>query len=317
MPPRIFSPATLQHRPAPGAHRAFVSACMLLLAACSSQPATPPAPGADGPEPSATSLPVSTPAWTGTPAPIRKATAAVVIEPPVTVPTATPLPPSVGVPQEELAIFLPGPGSQALSPIQVQGYGGPSQNNRVELRLIGEDGRLVSRGYTFLYSYPGRPGLYYGQVPFETSSLAELAWLQVRSYGDRYGLLKHLTTMPVTLLTSGSARIERNLHGPEKITIFTPVDETNVRGPTLRITGAAWLDADRPLGVEVLDLRGNLLASSEVDLQAPSTGALGTFELEMELSLTRSQWVRVGVFERGNGAVDLIHYTSVQVWFIP
>jgi len=240
-----------------------------------------------------------------------------VIEPPVTVPTATPLPPSVGVPQEELAIFLPGPGSQALSPIQVQGYGGPSQNNRVELRLIGEDGRLVSRGYTFLYSYPGRPGLYYGQVPFETSSLAELAWLQVRSYGDRYGLLKHLTTMPVTLLTSGSARIERNLHGPEKITIFTPVDETNVRGPTLRITGAAWLDADRPLGVEVLDLRGNLLASSEVDLQAPSTGALGTFELEMELSLTRSQWVRVGVFERGNGAVDLIHYTSVQVWFIP
>jgi hypothetical protein len=287
------------------------------LAACSSPAGTSLAPTVGAPGPVETSVLEPVPEIKETPAPIGQSTPAVVIEPPLPVPTSTPAPASVGVPQEELAIFLPGPGSQVISPIQVQGYGGPSQNNRVELRLIGEDGRVISRGYTFLYSYPGRPGLYYGQVPFDTTSLAELAWLQVRSYGDRYGLLKHLTTMPVTLLTSGSPRTERNLHGPEKITIFRPIDETNLKGPTVRIEGAAWLDEDRPLGVEILDLRGEVLAAGEAEVQAPSIGALGTFEVELEVTLPRSQWIRIGVFERGGAAVDVVHYSSVQVWFIP
>ena len=122
--------------------------------------------------------------------------------------------------------------------------------------------------------------------------------------------------MPVTLLTTGSPRIEENLHGPEKITIFRPTDETNVHGPGLRIEGAAWMDEDLPLGVEVLDLRGNVLASSEVEVQAPAVGALGTFGLDLELSLSRSQWIRIGVFERSSGPLELVHYSSVQVWFI-
>jgi hypothetical protein len=288
-----------------------------ILAACSASAGPSVVSTAGAPGPVATSVIESVPEITDTPAPIGQSTAAVVIEPPMPVPTSTPVPASVGVPQEELAIYLPGPGSQVISPIQVQGYGGPSLNNRVELRLIGEDGRIISRGYTFLYSYPGRPGLYYGQVPFETTSLAELAWLQVRSYGDRYGLLKHLTTMPVTLLTSGSPRVERNLHGPEKITIFRPVDETNLKGPTVRIEGAAWLDEDRPLGIEILDLSGEVLAAGEATVQAPAVGALGTFELKLEVTLPRSQWIRIGVFEHGGNAVDVIHYSSVQVWFIP
>jgi hypothetical protein len=298
------------------AARLAALALIFSLAACQASPGPTAAPNASNTDPSPTASIEPVLAATHTPAPISQSTPAVVIEPPVPIPTPTLPPPSVGVPQEELAIFVPGPGSQVTSPIQIQGYGGPSRDNRVELRLYGEDGRLISRGYTFLYSYPGRPGLFYGQVPFESSSLAELAWLQVRSYGDRFGLLKHVNTMPITLLTSGNPRIERNLHGPEKITVFQPVEDTNVRGPKLHIEGAAWLDEDLPLGVELLDLRGNVIASAEVDVDAPAIGALGTFELDLEPGLDRSQWLRLGVYEQGSGPVDVIHYTSVQFWFI-
>jgi len=296
----------------------LAGALSLLLAGCLASPAAAPPGSPDTPAaPSSTSPAAPADAASATPPPLTESTAAIIIEPPVPIPSATLEPPTVGVSQEELAIFLPGPGSQAISPLPLQGYGGPSRDNRLELRLIGEDGRLMTRGFTILYSYPGRPGLFYGTLPFETDSVAELAWLQVRSYGERYGLLKHLTSVPVTLLTSGSARIERSLHGPEKLTLFTPVEDTNVRGPQLHIEGAGWLDADQPLGVEVLDLRGNALATAEVDLQAPAIGALGTFELDLTLSVPRSQWIRVAVFERGSGALDLLHYASVQVWFIP
>jgi hypothetical protein len=311
---RTFNPCNLHT--SPRRNGVVALSLLLLLGACASVPGTAGIVSEVSPEAISTAEPIPTLAPGTTAAPANPSTPAVIIEPPVPVPTSTPPPPSVGVPQEELAIFRPGPGSQVISPIQVQGYGGPSRDNRVELRLIGEDGRMIARGYTFLYSYPGRPGLFYGQIPFETSSLAELAWVQVRSYGDRYGLLKHLTSMPVTLLTSGSPRIEENLHGPEKITIFQPADEANVRGPTLHIEGAAWLDEDLPLGVEVLDLRGNVLATSEAEVQAPSVGALGTFELDLELSLSRSQWIRIGVFERSSGPIELVHYSSVQVWLI-
>jgi hypothetical protein len=303
--------------PAGTAMRLAALSLFFALAACQAGPGSTPTPSNSRLDPSPTASTEPLLSVTDTPAPISQSSPAVVIEPPLPIPTGTLPPASVGVPQEELAIFLPGPGSQVISPIQIQGYGGPSRDNRVELRLYGEDGRLISRGYTFLYSYPGRPGLYYGQVPFESSSLAELAWLQVRSYGDRFGLLKHMTTMPVTLLTSGNPRIERNLHGPEKITIYQPVEETNVRGPKLQVKGAAWLDEDLPLGVEVLDLRGNVIASAEVAVDAPAVGALGTFELEIELALNRSQWLRLGVYERGSGPVDVIHYASVQFWYIP
>jgi hypothetical protein len=249
-----------------------------------------------------------------TPGPLSAATPAIVIEPPSIIPTPTYPPASVGVSQEELAILSPGPGSMVLSPISLQGYGGPSRNNMVELRLIGEDGRIISRGNTVLYSYPGRPGLFYGQIPFTSPALAEQAWLQVRSYGDRYGLLKHLTTVPITLLTSGEARLTTSLHGPEKITIFNPPEGSAVQGPRLFIEGAAWTDGGTSLGVEILDLRGTVLAAAEVEVDAPVPGALGTFRLDLELPLNLSQWIRIAVFERGGEVPGVTHYTSSQIW---
>lgn len=250
-------------------------------------------------------------------APLTEETPAIVIEPPVELPTPTPIPASVGVPLEELALLKPGPGSLVRGPIQVEGYGGPSQNNRVQLRLYGEDGRLISQGYTFLYSYPGRPGQFFGQVPFETPLVAETAWLEVRSFGDRYGLLNHLTKIQINLLSAGSEKIYPAIRGAEKLTIFNPRGEARYSGGTLQIDGAGWVDADVPLGVELLDARGQVIASTSTTLDSPAIGQLGTFTAAVSYDIGFGQWVRVAVYERHGEVPGVIHYTSVQVWLEP
>lgn len=298
-------------------HKSILLFLALVLAACAPARSLTPADGSTPVFVGEATLPPDSGQETPTavtPGPLSAATPAIVIEPPSIIPTPTYPPASVGVSQEELAILSPGPGSMVLSPISLQGYGGPSRNNMVELRLIGEDGRIISRGNTVLYSYPGRPGLFYGQIPYISPALAEQAWLQVRSYGDRYGLLKHLTTVPITLLTSGEARLTTSLHGPEKITIFNPPEGSAVQGPRLFIEGAAWTDGGTSLGIEILDPRGTVLAAVEVEVDAPVPGALGTFRLDIELPLNLSQWIRIAVFEHGGEVPGVTHYTSSQIW---
>jgi hypothetical protein len=204
------------------------------------------------------------------PPPLTEATPAIIIEPSFPAPTPTSIPPSVGVPLEELSILLPGPGSMVNSPIKVKGYGGPSQNNRVQVRLIAEDGRLLSEGYSFLYSFPGRPGLFYIQMPFESRLVAERGWLEVRSFDDYFGMLRHLMTVEVTLLSTGNDRIYPAIHGAEKLTIFHPREENVIAGGNVLIQGAGWVDQDVPLRIEIINHAGDVLGSGQVELDAPA-----------------------------------------------
>ena len=251
------------------------------------------------------------------PPPLTEATPAIIIEPSFPAPTPTSIPPSVSVPQEELSILSPGPGSMVNSPIQVKGYGGPSLNNRVQVQLIGEDGRLLSKGYSFLYSYPGTPGLFYIKMPFESQFVAERAWLEVRSFDDLFGILQHLTTVEVTILSTGSDRIYPAIHGAEKLTIFQPREEKVISGGSVLIQGAGWVDQDVPLQIEIINLAGDVLGSGQVELDAPAVGQLGTFSVEIAYQTSYQQWARIGVFELHDEVPGLVHYTSVGVWLGP
>ena len=251
------------------------------------------------------------------PPPLTEATPAIIIEPSFPAPTPTSIPPSVGVPLEELSILLPGPGSMVNSPIQVKGFGGPSLNNRVQVRLIAEDGRILSEGYSFLYSFPGRPGLFYIQMPFESQLVAERAWLEVRSFDDFFGMLRHLMTVEVTILSTGSDRIYPAIHGAEKLTIFRPREENVIAGGSVLIQGAGWVDQDVPLRIEIVNQAGDVLGSGQVELDAPAVGQLGTFSVEIAYQTSQQQWARIGVYEHHDGVPGLVHYTSVGVWLGP
>lgn len=249
--------------------------------------------------------------------PMSASTTAIVIEPELPAPTDTPGYPPVGVPLEELSILSPGPGSQVIDPIQLGGFGGPSHLDRVQVRLYGEDGRLVTQGWSYLYVLPGNAGNFYASLPFKTSLVGERGWLEVRSFGDRYGELRHLTTQEILLLSTGNPRIFPAMRGAEKITIFHPQEEAIIEGGTVIVIGAGWVDVDRPLTIQIIDSSGDVLASSDVPVDSPGPGQLGPFQATLEYEIPYPRWARVAVFERGDAVPEIIHYSSVEVWLRP
>lgn len=311
------SPSMEAGRPGAYSGLALSLALIALLSACvplsgDERPTLlPPESSAAAPDERAT--PQATPSLS----PLTEATPRIVIEPAEPTLTPTISPPAVNMPLEQMSLFFPGPASQVISPIQVAGYGGPSQKDRVQMRLIGEDGRLIAQGYAYLLVLPGNAGRFYGKVPFETEMLSERAWLQIRSFGKRFGMLKHMTTVELVLLDQGGERIHPAIRGPEKLAIFAPREESIVEGGVVTVRGAGWVDEDVPLSVEILDRGGNRLGDAQVSLDAPAVGQLGTFSIEVEYETPYPQWARIAVAEVHGDPPGVYHYSSVQVWLRP
>lgn len=286
------------------------------LTACAS-PALPPSATASPP---ATAFPSETPAPAAastTGLPLVNVTPALVLEPPDFIASPTPTLLSLPLPAERLLIEAPGPGSQVLSPARIVGWGGPSHQDRVRIRLIGEDGEVLAQVRTYLLVPSGRSGRFVVDLPFHFAAVAEAALIEASYENPLTARLDHLTTRRVVLLSTGRPLIHSYLVAPEKVTVFTPREDRVVEGGSILIRGAAWLDEDLPLLVEITDRQGNVLSSSEVALAAPALGELGTFEVTLPYSVPYEQYGWVAVTERGLHPPAVLHYTSVRVWLKP
>ncbi len=249
-----------------------------------------------------------------TPPPYTDATPPIVLDVPLPSPTPPPATPSIGLPTERLSIYEPGPGSQAVSPLRVTGFGGPSWQGRVRLRLIGEQGDLLADRTTFLQAMPDLAGRIYTDLTFTFPWVAQTARLEVRTFSTRDGQMDHLTTREVVLLTTGTALIYPALGGAEKIAIFSPRANGYVRGSPVTVRGGGWLDTPGPLVVEVLDRNGNVVGSATAPLSTSNTGEVGSFEVQVPYSLENSQYGRIAVYELAVSPPGILHYSSVDVY---
>ena len=292
-------------------------ALVTLLTACGA-PASPLPPTLSPiPEPSPTLEPSPTPLLSPTPPPFTLATPPIILEPPDSSPSPTPAPPKVGLPQESLAILEPGPGSQVISPIRVVGYGGPSFQGRVRLRLVGEDGAILASRVTYLQALPGLAGRFFTQVPFSITHVGEAARLEISTYELRSGLLGHLASIDLVLLSAGLPRVNPALRGAEKLAIFAPREGALVQGGSVTVRGAGWLDTSGPLVVDVLDRNGVVIGSTSTPLVPPGIGQVGTFEVKLAYQTDVNQWGRIAVHEPAVGIPGTLHYNSLEVYLEP
>jgi len=187
------------------------------------------------------------------------------------------------------------------------------------MRLLGEDGRVLAEGTTWLHVLEGgaHAGRFYGEVPFEIHGVAEAGRLEISMYSYRDGQLSHLSTVDLTLLSVGNPQVHYAMDGPEKLTIFSLREESIVEGGRVNVQGAGWVNSDLPLTVEVSNRDGEILGSAQVHLEAPAIGQLGTFQVEVLYETTDSQWARIVVSEHSADIPGLIHLTSVEVWLKP
>jgi len=254
---------------------------------------------------------------TSHPAPLTDATQAIVLEPPDLPPTATPRVPPVNLPPESLTIYEPGPGSQVTSPLRVIGRGGPSYNERIRLRLYGEDGRVLAEHTTILFAYPGNAGRFSTQLSFHIDGVAEAGRLELDSFDRRYNRVDHISTQSLLLLATGTHLIHPAMQPPEKLAIIYPSDGLRVTGGELQVRAAGWVDSDVPVEVTLVDRSGKTIASTQAHFDAPQVGQLGTFTVSLSYDTPFSQFARVVLTERDPSQAYIVHLSSTEIYLQP
>jgi hypothetical protein len=253
----------------------------------------------------------------GTQLPFNLSTPAIVIENPGPEDTPAATPTQIPLSSEKLTILRPADGSMITSPVRVVGQAGPAYLNRIEIRLIGEDGRLITTHYDYLYALPGNLGPYNTVFEFITPHLAEAARLEVRNYDPIDGNLNHLTSVDVTLLSIGSPRTHHTIHGPEKIKIDSPTENDIIDGNSLIVSGIGWPDTDNPLHVEIINSVGDVIGSGLFKFKPHEIGIAAPFQIELAYEVDSFQVARIAVFEDSDSIPGILHYTSIIVRLRP
>jgi hypothetical protein len=203
------------------------------------------------------------------------------------------------------------------SPLRVWGQAGPAYLNQVEIRLVGEDGRVIATHRDYLYALPGNLGPYNTEFEFDTSSLAEAARLEVRNYDPHDGKLNHLNSVDLILLSLGSPRTHYSIQGPEKLKINTPIENEIIEGNSVSITGVGWPDTDQPLHVEITNSAGEVIGAGLFKFDPHEIGLAAPFEVEVTYETSGSQIARIAVYEESDTIPGMLHFTSIVVRLRP
>jgi len=284
----------------------------LVLAACAAPAAPAPTFAPTGAPPGATVTPgaVSTP----TNLPLTNPTPAAILEEPEPTATFTPAPAPVNLPLERIALFSPGPGSQVTSPFEISGRAGPSFNERVHLRLLGEDGRLLAQRTTYLNTLRGYAGPFSTELTFDIPGVAEAGRLEISIDDRRTGRMAHLATLDLVLLAAGAPWIHPAAQGPEQLALLTPRDGAGVRGGRFAARGAGWTARGQGLTLALLDSDGDPLSIQPVALSPAGIAETGVFETEVAYQIPYEQYGRLALYELADDGVSYLHYTSIEVY---
>jgi len=232
-------------------------------------------------------------------------------------PSAAPTPLPISLPLEKVSIQRPGPGAQITSPVRVTGRAGPTWNNGVLLRLIGEDGRVIIEKKTTLFSNPGNAGLFSETLSFETPAVAESARLEVHNFSRRDGKLDHIGSVHVILLSVGAERMYWDIQGAEQLTVLTPEQEEIVQGGSVLVHGAGWVVTDVPLKIEIYNRLDELVGNAETRVQSDAPGVLGYFDVDVPYQVDVEQLGRIVVYEPDGNIPGIRHLTSLYVYLKP
>lgn len=249
--------------------------------------------------------------------PFTLSTPAIIIENPAPQATPTTTPTQIPLTLEKVSILRPAEGSMVTSPLRVWGRAGPAYENRVEIRLIGEDGRTITTHFDYLFALPGNLGPYNTVFEFTTPYLAEAARLEVLNYDPSDGKLNHLTSVNLTLLSIGSPRTHYTIQGPEKLKINSPLENEIIDGNSVIVSGIGWPDTDQPLHVEIINANGDVLGSGLFKFNPHEIGVAAPFQIEVTYAVDAFQVARIAVYEDSDSIPGILHYTSIIVRLRP
>ena len=232
-------------------------------------------------------------------------------------PTRTPSPtPTQDFNSSAIQIQQPGPLSKVVSPVTVSAYVRPGANGRVQIELIGEDGRLLVRkvdGFD-----PAAKRVFVSEeLEFEVAAVAEAGRLQIKTY-DKYGRLMEQESVDLILLSMGETDL--NPSGP--LTVATIIQEPSpnrlIQGGTLLVSGLTRLSSDQPLLVELIASNGEIKGYRQVEAPRSTPGSYSPFTVEVPYKVTTPTWVRLTFQASSAGRVPgVVYATSLEVLLSP
>ncbi len=256
---------------------------------------------------------------------------------PPPLPTDTPLPPT---PEEandaptpiptlapgftsyaEIRFVAPGPMSALTSPFVLQAVVAAGESDKIQVELLGEDGRVLYRNLKKLDRNP--KGVFQRfEISFEIRAVSELGYIRISSLDD-FGRMQALNTMPVLLNSVGAAQV--NPPGNfiyERIAMDGFKDKSEFYGGQVALSGRIWPFNDKmPFVVEMIAADGKVLSSRILNMNGDQTQP---FETTLPYKVSEQTSARL-IFRQDNPSFSvedaalgrLIYVYSVEVVLNP
>jgi hypothetical protein len=217
------------------------------------------------PRPSATLTVTAGPSPTATRTSTRTPTATRTRWPTITrTITPTPTPPAA-----VLRISRPGLLSKVSSPFRVEGVIKTGDDGKAWLRLIGEDGRLITEQMLDFGRQANMRFAVSPQVEFEISAVAETGRLMLISF-DSFGRTVGISSIDVILMKAGVDEINPAIVYWEPYLVRSPRNEAVISGGALLVSGVIRPVNETPVIFELIDTSGRVIASSQIVVDPPS-----------------------------------------------
>lgn len=262
------------------------------------------------------------------------ATAAALTPTAAPLPTDTPLPP-VAVPEiptatptlaagftdyAQIRFLTPGPMSNLTSPFILNAIIAAGESDRIQVDLLGEDGRVLYRQIQKLVRNP--LGIFQRfEVAFEIRAVSEAGYIRI-STKDDFGRIQALNTMPVLLYSVGAT--QANPPGNliyERVAMDGFKEKADYYAGEVALKGRIWPYNDQPVVVELLSKEGKPLSTRILSMNGIDTQP---FETVLPYKVTEPTLARL-VFRQENPLVGisdpelgkLVYVYTVEVMLNP
>jgi len=200
-------------------------------------------------------------------------------------PSKTPIPPLAGI-----RITRPGLLSRVLSPFRLEASAIPAPDGRIQLFLIGEDGRILfNRSLRYAQSATGQVFIQ-EEIDFSISGVAETARLILYTL-DGFDRTISLSSVDLVLLSLGEEQISPPASLREPLFIIRPYLNEPFSGNLLTVRGLISPVSNQPVIFEVISEQNTVLFSTSLDA-GPVTPERSYIPFEITIPYTVQSFTR-------------------------
>jgi hypothetical protein len=192
----------------------------------------------------------------------------------------------------------------------------PTFEQTLIVRLVLDDGTVLSETPTMIEADLGERGPYEVEVPFNVQG-EQNALIQVYDVSARDGGIVHLNSVGVTLAGGGAAQIKQGRPQPEAIQILEPGMGEEISGGVVHVEGTGIASFEGTLVVEVYDAGGTLVGTEYLIVDAPDMGKPGDFSVDVPYAVADEGPGRIVVMDPLPVFDGIGHIASVEVFIRP